>query len=62
MRRFADFAELRRFLHALSPSEIERYREAGRAFLASPRFEPFATRTFVDLVASAVAADVESAG
>lgn len=49
MRRFTDFGELRRFLHALSPTEVERYREAARDYLASSAYDPFRKQTFVDL-------------
>ena len=57
MRRFQDFAELRRFLHALSPAEIERYRTAARDFLGSTAYDPFRKRTFVDLFRSFVRED-----
>lgn len=59
MRRFAGFADLRAFLHALTPRQIAEYREAGRAFLASPRFDPFRLRAWTELHARIV---LEEAG
>ena len=57
MRQFQDFAELRRFLHALAPTDEQRYREAARDYLASGRFDPFRLAAFVDLVDGIVSAD-----
>jgi hypothetical protein len=57
MTRFRDFAELRRFLHALTKADEDRYREAARAYLASDRFTPFRLRTWVDLHTRIIAAD-----
>ena len=57
MRRFGGFAELREFLHALTPAEVARYREAGRAFVEGERFAPFHTQAFTDLFRRIVAAD-----
>jgi hypothetical protein len=54
VRHFAGFADLRAFLHALTPRQIEAYREAGRAFLASPRFDPFRLRAWTELHARIV--------
>jgi alpha(1,3/1,4) fucosyltransferase len=56
-RAFADYAELRRFLHALTPTQEERYREAARDYLASDAFAPFRLRTWVDLHERIVSAD-----
>lgn len=47
MRRFAGFAELRQFLHALTQEEVDTYRDAGRAFLESAQFDRFRTGAFV---------------
>lgn len=58
MRRFADFSELRRFLHAIGPAEVERYREAGRAFVESDRFAPFRMTTFTAMIERIVDADI----
>jgi len=57
MTRFEDFAELRRFLHALTPADEDRYREAARAYLASEQFTPFRLRTWVDLHTRIIGAD-----
>jgi hypothetical protein len=46
MREFAGYAELRAFLKSLDQHTIDRYREAGRAFLDSPGFEPFSKESF----------------
>jgi hypothetical protein len=57
MRAFSGFAELRRFLHSLTPAQEERYREAARSYLASPAFAPFKLEAFVSRVVGIVAAD-----
>ncbi len=57
MRQFKDFAELRRFLHAVTPAQEQAYREAARDYLASERFAPFRIGAFVDIVARMVSAD-----
>ena len=57
MRQFKDYAELRSFLHALTPTDEQRYREAARDFLASDQFMPFRRRTFADLIARIISAD-----
>jgi hypothetical protein len=36
-RDLATYDDLSRFIYALTPGEFERYREAGREYLASPR-------------------------
>jgi hypothetical protein len=56
-RRFAGYAELRSFLHELSPEQIQGYREAAREFLASDGFEPFRKETFARKFVAAVEAD-----
>lgn len=48
MRQFEGFAELRQFLHDLSPVRIARYRDAGRAFLESPAYDPFRPQGFLE--------------
>ena len=58
-RRFADYAELRAFLHSLSPGELEGYREAARDFLASNRFDPFRKETFARKFVESVEADLQ---
>lgn len=57
MRQFKDFAELRQFLHAVTPAQEQAYREAARAYLTSDRFAPFRVEVFADLVAHIVSAD-----
>lgn len=49
MRRFADYDELGEFLHALSPSEIQEYRDAGREYFGSEQFRPFTKQAFVEI-------------
>jgi hypothetical protein len=56
MRRFEGFDDLRRYLHALTPVQEDGYREAARAYLASPRFDPFRRATFAELIAGVVTA------
>jgi hypothetical protein len=46
MRRFAGYAELRRFLRSLSPKDIAGYRNRAREFLRSPGYRPFARDAF----------------
>jgi hypothetical protein len=48
MRQFEGFADLRRFLHDLKPAQIARYRDAGRAFLESPAYDPFRPQGFLE--------------
>jgi alpha(1,3/1,4) fucosyltransferase len=49
MRQFRDYAKLRAFLKSLDRSAVQRYREAGRAFLESDAFEPFSREAFAGL-------------
>lgn len=58
MREFGDFAELRNFLHSLTPAQEARYRESARAYLASDRFEPFRKSTWVELHERIISADI----
>jgi hypothetical protein len=57
MREFADYAALGRFLRALSPAAIDRYREAARAYLASPAYQPFTKAAFAELILRIVQED-----
>lgn len=57
MRQFQDYEELRRFLRALSPGAVQAYREAGRRFMGSPGFRPFATGTFIERLGRIVEED-----
>ena len=49
MRRFSTYADLRRFLKALSPAEIAAYRTAARDFIDSGAFGKFRKDAFVDI-------------
>ena len=49
MRNFAGYSELLNYLKSLDKRAIMAYREAGRAFLESPKFEPFSKETFAGL-------------
>jgi hypothetical protein len=49
MRQFANFDELRRFLHSLAAPDLERYREAARDFMESSAFDPFRPRAFAEI-------------
>ena len=58
MRQFKGFEDLRAFLHALSPKEIDGYREAARAFIGSPAFDPFRMSALTALFRRLVREDV----
>lgn len=57
MRQFAGYPELLSFLKSLDRKAIMRYREAGRAFLESPAFEPFSQETFAGIFRDLLARD-----
>ncbi len=57
MREFRDYAQLRSFLHSLTPAQVQGYREAARAYLASPQYAPFRLQAWVDLHARIIHAD-----
>ena len=59
MREFKDYAALGSFLRALSPAAIDRYRDAARAFLASPAYRPFTKAAFAELILQIVQEDAE---
>jgi hypothetical protein len=60
LRHFASFAELERFLRAVSEEDAKRYIDAAHAFLASPDFELFCADRFArDLVDALVAVSEE---
>jgi hypothetical protein len=48
MRRFPGYADLHRYLRGLGAEKVTAYRDAGRAFLASSRFDRFRIRAWVD--------------
>jgi alpha(1,3/1,4) fucosyltransferase len=47
MRQFEGFDDLRQFLHGLTPPQVAGYRDAARAFLESPAFDPFRPEEFL---------------
>ena len=49
MRAFAGYAELLKYLKSLDKKAILTYREAGRAFLESPAFEPFSKEAYAGI-------------
>jgi len=49
MRAFAGYPELKAYLKSLDRKQIQAHREAGRAFLESPAFEPFSKETFAGI-------------
>ncbi|MGH7617091.1 MAG: glycosyltransferase family 10 domain-containing protein [Gemmatimonadaceae bacterium] len=57
MRDFANYEELRKFLKAVSPSEIARYKEAMRAYMASESFKRFGNQRFTELIGRLVEED-----
>lgn len=61
MRQFSGYPELRSFLHDLPPAAVTRYREAARAFIESPAYEPFRPRAFAERFRRIVREDLEAA-
>ncbi len=59
MRQFSGYDELRAFLHALSPTEIETYRQAGREYFDSAEFRPFSKHAFADTFEEIVREDAQ---
>jgi hypothetical protein len=57
MRQFTGYDDLGRYLESLSPSAIDEFREAGRAFLRSPSCTPFRMATFTQRLARIVEED-----
>lgn len=57
MRQFEDFGALRSFLHRLSPTEVQRYRDAGKAFVESEKFRPFRMEALATLFHRILAED-----
>jgi hypothetical protein len=58
MRNFADYSELRTYLHSLGPNDIDHYRIAAREFLRSSAFYPFSKEAFADGVERIVLEDL----
>jgi hypothetical protein len=65
MRRYADYADLRRYLTSLSDQDVADYRGRARDFLRSASYHPFSrtafTEHFVRLVAEDAPSDVADA-
>lgn len=49
-----DYEKLARFLKSLSEADIEKYREAGRAFVESDRMKPFTLEYFAQFFTEAI--------
>jgi alpha(1,3/1,4) fucosyltransferase len=56
-REFPTYPELRAFLKSLTPREVQRYKDAGRAYLSSELFRPFRKEAFVDIFVRAAEED-----
>jgi hypothetical protein len=56
-RKFDTYADLRKFLHSLSASDIRRYKANGRDFIASEKFKPFTREAFVNRFVHAIQED-----
>ena len=59
VREFAGYRELGQYLDALSPAELQAYRDAARDFFASPAFQPFSAENFADRFVDDVIAQVD---
>jgi hypothetical protein len=57
MRDFDGYGELREFLHSLRPADVDRYREAGRAYLESDGFRPFTSSALAEIFLELLAED-----
>jgi hypothetical protein len=57
-RQFPTYGELRAFLKSRTPKDVQRYREAARAYLTSDQYKPFRKESFVDIFVRAVEEDV----
>jgi alpha(1,3/1,4) fucosyltransferase len=58
MREFDGYGALLKYLKSLDAAAVRRYREAGRAFLESPRFTPFGREAFHDIFRLMLAEDL----
>ncbi len=56
-RNFSGFEDLRRYLHSMDDRTWQEYRDAARAFLASPAFTRFRHGTFVDRLCNIIRED-----
>ncbi len=50
MRKFSNYEELRNFLHALIPPEIDKYKQAMRVYFKSSQFKKFTPEHFFETV------------
>jgi len=50
MRDFKNYEELRQYLKDLSAEEIEQYRQNGKNFLRSAKYDPFRKQKFAELI------------
>lgn len=57
MRQFSSYADLSRFLHSLSDSDIQGYKERARSYLASPAYTPFTRQAFAQLFVGIIEED-----
>jgi hypothetical protein len=57
MRRFSDYDALRDHLHALTPRDVDAYREAGREYFGSDNYRPFTRQAFSELVGELIDED-----
>jgi hypothetical protein len=56
-RQFASHDELRAFLKSRTAADVQRYKEAARAYLDSEQYRPFRKASFVDIFVRAVEQD-----
>ena len=47
-RQFANYDEMQRYLESMSPTDYERFRTAGREYLASAKYRQFSPDAFAD--------------
>jgi alpha(1,3/1,4) fucosyltransferase len=57
-RQFPNYEELRTFLKSRTPRDVQRYKDAARAYLDSDQYRPFRKESFVDIFVRAVEEDV----
>ena len=61
-RRFASYDEMQQYLDALSPTDYERLRAAGREYLGSDTFRQFSPDAFADRFVSDIEAHLHERG
>ncbi len=57
-RAFASYQDLRAFLKSRTAKDVQRYKDAARAYLGSEQYRPFRPESFVDIFVRAVEEDV----